>query len=159
MRIPACVRFLLGISDNMVCSSSCFLIFYLRARLGAFLRTRESLILDTRSGTLCGSQLSSHFLSSAFILLHCKPALFLCGILLTSALSQLRKDRKMLKDWLHWNVKNKNKTVEALSDVLLHARCLPMDISKWKPCPWSRHGSIALSVIKSSMWDNRVEYS
>lgn len=57
------------------------------------------LILETRSGTLCGSQLSFHFLSNAFNLLHCKPALFLCGILLTSALSQLHKEGKMLKDW------------------------------------------------------------
>lgn len=116
----------------MVCSSSCFLIFYLRAKLGAFLRTEDSLILDTRSGTLCGSQLSSYFPSSAFILLHCKPALFLCGILLTSALSQLHKEGKALKEWPRLNLKKKKKKlrVKALSDMLLHARCLPMVISK-----------------------------
>lgn len=83
-----------------------------------------------RSGTLCGSQLSPYFPSSAFILLHCKPDLFLCGILLTSALSQLHKEGRVLKEGPHLNLKRKKKRVEALSDVLLHARCLPMVISK-----------------------------
>lgn len=58
--------------------------------------------------------------------------LFLCGILLTSALSQLHKEGKALKEWPHINLKKKKKElrVKALSDVLLHARCLPMVISK-----------------------------
>lgn len=55
--------------------------------------------------------------------------------------------------------KKKNKNVEALSDVLLCARCLPVVISKKKASPGSRHGSIVLSVIMSSVWNNSTEYS